>query len=181
MGFSIMLDSERYASKPTSRDAAAITKRLQRGGPREVTATELARAIREGRTWMAGAFAPSASGWGQFQGLRVWALDVDNHKDGRQLTPNDSGFVWPETISQRLASLGFAPILCHSTAHATAEAVRFRTVFDVGERITDEAEAREVVSLILQRFPEADASCSNLNRLFYGAVNCGIYPYWAAS
>lgn len=179
--FSIMLDEHAYTCKPTSRDAASITKRLQRSGPVDVTADELACAIREGRTWMAGTFAPSASGWGEFQGVRLWALDIDNAEGRRQLTPRDAGFVWPETIRQRLVSLGFAPTLCHSTAHATAEAVRFRTVFDVGEHITDEAEAREVVSLILQRFPECDASCRNLNRLFFGSYGAGLYPYWQAA
>ena len=176
--FPVMLDGTAYDHKPEGFEIGSITRRLQAAGPTEVTAQELAEAIRQGRTWTAGTFAPSASGWGAFQGVRLWALDIDNAEGRRQLTPNDSSFVWPETIRQRLVSLGFAPMLCHSTAHATAEAVRFRTVFDLRERITDEAEAREVITLILKRFPECDQACRNLNRLSFGAAGCGLYPYY---
>lgn len=176
--YNVMLDAVCYESKPERREIGSITRRLQRGGPCEVTMSELARAIRQGRTWMAGTFEPSGHGWGAFVGMRVWALDIDNHSRDRQLTPSDKGFIWPEGIRERLVSLGFRPLMCHSTAHATKDAVRFRTIFDLGECITDENEAKELVSLVLKRFPECDKSCSNINRLSFGAKGCGLYPYW---
>ena len=111
----------------------------------------------------------------------MWALDCDNHEGDRQLTPSDDGFIWPENIRQRLVSLGFKPLLCHSTAHASKDKIRFRTIFDIGETVTDEAEAREVVALVLKHFPECDQSCKNTNRLFFGAAKCGIYPYSAGA
>ena len=175
--YPVMLDGTAYDHKPTGGSIGAITRRLQRSGPTQVTAAELAHAIRQGRTWMAGTFAPSGKGWGAFQGLRLLAFDVDNAEGKRQLTPGDAGFAWPEDIRQRLVSLGFEPILCHSTAHATKDKVRFRTVLDVGEIVTDETEAKELIRLVLARFPECDQSCRNLSRLSFGAAGCGIYPY----
>ena len=176
--YPVMLDGTAYDHKPEGFEIGSITRRLQAAGPTEVTAQELAEAIRQGRTWTAGTFAPHDHGWGRFQGLRVWALDIDNAEGKRQLTPHDEGFAWPEDIRQRLVSLGFEPILCHSTAHATREAVRFRTVLDIGETITDETEAKELIRLVLERFPECDRACRNLNRLSFGAAGCGLYPYW---
>lgn len=176
--YPVMLDGTAYDHKPEGFEIGSITRRLQAAGPTEVTAAELAHAIRQGRTWMAGTFAPSGKGWGAFRGLRLWALDIDNHRDGRQLTPGDTGFAWPEDIRRRLVSLGLHPTLCYSTAHATEDKVRFRTVLDVGEIVTDETEAKELIRLVLERFPECDQKCGNINRLFFGSTECGLYPYW---
>lgn len=176
--YPVMLDSVGYNRKPEGRKIGSITRRLQRSGPAEVTMTELSSAIRQGITWMCGTFGPSAHGWGAFLGMRLWALDIDNHRDGAQLVPGDECFVWPEGIRRRIASLGFTPMLCHSTAHATEGNVKFRTVLDLGETVMNEDEAKEIVRLILKRFPECDQACRNLNRLSFGATGCGLYPYW---
>lgn len=179
--YPVMLDGVSYDHKPEGGEIGAITRRLQRRGSCMVTAEELATAIRDGHTWMAGTFGPSERGWGPFLGLRLWALDIDNHMGKRQLVPHDAGFAWPKTIRQRLVSLGFEPILCHSTAHATREAVRFRTVLDVGEIVTDETEAKELIQLLLTHFPECDQSCKNPNRLSFGAQGCGMYKYFVGT
>lgn len=176
--YPVMLDSVGHDRKPEGREIGSITRRMQRSGPAEVTMAELSQAIRQGHTWMCGTFEPSATGWGRFLGLRLWALDIDNHRDGAQLTPDDAGFVWPEGIRQRIVSLGFRPMLCHSTARATKARVRFRTVLDLGETVTNADEAKEIVLLTLKRFPECDQMCRNLNRLSFGATGCGLYPYW---
>ena len=183
----VTIDSRAYRQKPDGREAAGITRRLQKSGPKELDLRTFCERVREGHTWMGGTFNPSESGWGSFIGQRLFALDIDNtteyqRKDGskgkRALLPDESGHLTPKEALDRCEGLDMAVVCLYSTFSSTDECEKFRVVIDAGETITSERDARDVLAWLLDEFPEADQSCRNPNRLFYGS-NGNVLEVWA--
>lgn len=195
--FIVTIDRVAYSSKPRKRDIGAITRRMQASGPVEVTPEELADAIANGHTWCGGCFEPSPSKWGDFIGQRITALDFDNdvvvlgadgkplkdaegHNVKRDLQPGEEGYLyhwdalarWREVFDadpllmypsfsyEQVADLSQPPTRC-----------KYRIVFDLGAVVTSEQAAEAAIKKLLRLFPEADQSCKNANRLFFGS--CG--------
>lgn len=178
--FLVQLDPTPHTSKPEGAAIGSITRRLQQAGPSLVTFGELRDAIRAGATWCGGCFEASSAGWGSFVSQQVFALDLDNateylRRDGtkgkRPLLPDEEGYLAPTEALARCGELGLQPMLMHYTMHHDpARNVRYRLIFDAGEPVTSEAEAESIVATLLAAFPEADQKCSNVNRLFFGAL-----------
>lgn len=166
----LTLDGEQFRAKPNSKDAAAITRRMQDAGPSECDETAFCEAVRRGRTWCGGCYAPAQGRWGRFIGQQVFALDFDN-KDAA------SGLVSPVAALDRCETFGLEPLCLYFTMSAHApDAVRFRLVFDMGEPLDQDA-ARAVIASLLSAFPESDQACKNSNRLFYGS-NGEVWETW---
>jgi hypothetical protein len=168
-----------YQRKPNEREVAGITRRLQAAGPTELSLGEFCEVVRKGRTWVGGTFTQSGSGWGEFVGQRLFALDIDNatdypRKDGsrgkRPLRRDESGHLSAREALERCERLDLAVVCLYETLGSTDECERFRIVVDAGETIVDQDEAREIIAWLLGEFPEADKSCKNPNRLFYGST-----------
>lgn len=157
--FQVQLDTVPFTSKPSGGEIAAITRRLQQAAPSTVTYDEFEAAILEGRTWCGACYAPCTASWGEFLGQQIFAIDVDHGLD-------------PLDALQRCEDIGLPPLLLYFTFSATVEPwnPRYRLVFDYGEPVKTEAEAREVIADLLAEFPEADAACKNPNRLFFGGI-----------
>lgn len=198
--YSVTLDRRGFDRKPEGREIAGITRRMQQSGPTEVTADELARAIVGGATWCGGCYAPSAKGWGEFRGARLFGIDFDNDavvrdengnpakgEDGRtlkrSLLPDESGYIDPwECLNRFNKYFHVDPLMMYESFKFSFDRslegrwnpetrMRYRVIFDAGEVVTEEAEAAKVAESLLQVFPEADQSCSNVNRLYFGT--CG--------
>lgn len=178
--FLVQLDPTPYAVKPEGAEIARITRRLQLAGPRLVTFEELCDAILAGATWCGGCYEASPNGWGPFVSQQLFALDLDNateyiRRDGtkgkRPLLPDEVGYLAPSEALVRCGELGLQPMLMHYTMHHDPERnVRYRLIFDAGEPVTSETEAEAIISTLLVGFPEGDRKCSNVNRLFFGAL-----------
>jgi len=176
--FKIMLDVIGHGMKPRGYEIADITRRLQRSKPIESTAGEFCEHVKEGRTWTGGCYEPTGeSGWGRFVGQQIIGLDIDNTieeeagpgvKAKRFLQPGDQGFISEEDIISRSAQYGLEPLCIYPTFSSTPDNPRFRVVFDLRSPISSEEEAREVIDVLLDMFPEADQQCRNPNRLFFG-------------
>lgn len=200
----ITLDKTGYTSKPT-RYVGAITNRMKECGPSEVTPEDFAEAIRKGQTWSHGTFEPSQGEWGKFVGLQVVGLDFDNdtimyrktmndrgdavyipvedadgHKLKRMLMPHETGYLDPVDALDRCEQLELTPLLLYFSFSAHCpDKMKYRLVLDLGEVVEDEADAAAIVESLLQAFPEADQSCSNLNRLFFGTRPGGeVWECW---
>lgn len=174
--YRVMLDGEPHPSKPSGPELGAATKRMQQAGPREVTLQELGEAIARGQVFCCGAYTPSAEGWGEFEGQRLFGVDVDNKFRHAALKRGYPGFLAFEDGVQRAAKLidkgMFAPALIVYETFSSTEACRkYRIIFDRGEEIADEAEARGIIEKLLRAFPEADQACSNPSRLWCGTCN----------
>lgn len=200
----LTLDTTRYTSKPTQY-VGAITNRMKASGSTEVMPEDFAEAIRRGQTWSHGAFEPSQGEWGKFVGLQVVGLDFDNdaivyretvndkgertyapvydadgHKLKRMLMPHEEGYLDPTDALDRCEQLDLTPLLLYfSMSSRNPDKVKYRLVIDLGELVTDEADAAAIVESLLIAFPEADQSCSNLNRLFFGTRPDGeVWECW---
>lgn len=194
MPFRITLDNMCYHRKPNDSDVRAITARLKQMGSREFDAASLAQFVRAGGTFVGGCFEPSSGKWGAFQSMQVCALDFDNDTSvtyldrsdperktkrtrKRALFPDEVGYLSPAEAVARCEELGIEPMLLYFTKHNSPTWCRYRIVIDLGEPITDEAEASGIVRTLLSHFGEADQSCSNLNRLYYGS-NGTVIELW---
>ena len=183
--FMVTLDSVSYTSKPTAKDAVAITRRLQAAGATECDAAMFCQHVAQGRTWVGGCYKPKRGGWGEFIGQQVFAIDIDNtaevivdgqpardmdgHKAKRPLQEGEKGYLDPLDALRRCESLQLAPMCLYFTfgARLNPDWLKYRLVFDMGEPLDLES-AQAVIRTLLAAFPEADQQCKNCNRLFFG-------------
>lgn len=201
--FLVTVDRVGYSSKPSKGEVARITNRLKASGPVEVSPIELAEAIANGHTWVGGCFEPSRGGWGPFVSQRLFALDFDNdtevlgpdgkplkdeqgHVIKRDLHSGEEGFLDPWAALDRWRSIFDGdPLLMYPSfsfeqvcdLSQPPTKTKYRLVFDVGEAVTIHERAKDVLKKALRLFPEADKSCSNSNRLFFGS--CGKVAVWS--
>lgn len=191
--FRITIDPTPYTAKPTA-EVGAITERLKRAGATSLDYDQFTMLVASGCTWVPGTFGEPKRNdkgklvWGDFEQLQVFALDFDNDapvigNDGkpikgrkRPLRPGEQGYLNPSAALRRCKSKGLQPFLLYFSfsAKKVGEAYpwgwpRYRLVFDCGEPITGETEARAVIAGVLALFPEADPACKNPNRLFFGS------------
>ena len=179
-GFLVTLDPVAYTSKQAAKEEVGlITRRVQKVGATECDEASFCQHVREGRSWVGGTFEPCVGGWGEFQQQQLFALDFDNDfempgKDGKssrkiQLRQGDEGFLDPQEALERCERLGLKPLCLYFTLSSTClEEARFRIVFDMGKPL-EEKKAKETIKQLLIVFPEADKSCSNPRRLFFGS------------
>lgn len=171
----VTLDPISYSSKPTGTEMGAITRRMQVAGPANITTVEFMEHVRAGKTWCAGTFKPNAFKWGAFLGQQLFAVDVDNKtKDGRQLHEGDAGFLHPLDALDRCEKHRILPLCLYFTFSAVCTGVdatsthRYRIVFDAGRPLGRE-DAEDTRRRLLALFPEADAACKNVTRLWLGS------------
>lgn len=172
--FMVTLDPKHYSTKPGARDAAAITRRMQEAEAVELTPPALREHVANGGAWMGGTYDPRKGGWGEFAGQRIFALDFDNEthdKPKRPLHPGEAGYIGPLDAVRVCLDCDVEPMLLYFTFGARLDPLhcKFRLVIDNGEVASTEQEARAVLDDLLAAFPEADQSCKNPNRLFYGS------------
>ncbi|MET3659159.1 hypothetical protein [Sporosarcina psychrophila] len=158
--FSVMLDSKMYSSKPNSSGAVGINNRIKDGLMR-VTLEELADAIQSGRTFMPGTLKEkngvlkrSKENWYSQQ---VVALDFDNG-----LTLKDA--LNDEYIRSNASFL-------YATFSHTEVANKFRIVFVLDRVVYYYTEITSIIEQLLNKYPQADKSCKDGSRLFYGGTN----------
>ena len=187
--FRVTLDPMRYSSKPSPGDVSAITRRMQRAGAVEVGCEEFCEAVRRGSTFCGGCYEPCHDRWGAFCSMQICAIDVDNSAeiigaDGqpvkgakRPLFPGEVNYLDYAGGFERCTDLGLQPLAMYQTMSAREYWPKYRIVLDLGEAIEDEQTAGDVLQTLLGMFPEADQSCSNLNRLFYGS-NGTVWECW---
>ena len=117
-----------------------------------------------------------ASGEPDYQPVK----DADGHELKRQLMPHEAGYLDPTDALDRCTGLGLSPLMLYFTFSASCpDKVKYRLIIDLGEPIADEADASAIVESLMAAFPECDASCSNLNRLFFGTrPNGEVWECW---
>lgn len=177
--FPITVDAARaYTSKPDGREASLITNRMKASGPMLLTQGRFCEAVRRGHTWTGATYPPRrGSGWGEFQGQQVFGLDFDNGTHERPLEEGEEGYLHPLDALRRLERLNVSPMCLYFTFSATPEHPRYRIVIDMGEVVRNEDEAKTILKKLLGAFPEADQSCKNPNKIFYGS-NGEVWELW---
>ena len=157
----ITLDERRVASKPNDQFKATITRNLTKR--RLLTIAEFARLITQpfGYTWSPGRFdgKRSNSTWLDQQ---VFALDFDK------------GTITVEEVITAISQFGFKPQLWYSTFSDTPELRKFRVVFFLDSTIKDINLHKMIYESLMSLFPDADKSCKDASRYFYGGKDFEI-------
>lgn len=158
----IMLDNKEYKRKPVN-DTGAISERIK-SSVTTLTIRELAEAVQNGKTFMPaklirkdGVLKRSKNNWYSQQ---VVALDFDN--DITLQTALNDEFIRSNAV------------FLYTTFSHSEELNKFRVVFVLDKVITKYSDFECVMSCLLAKFPQADKSCKDGSRLFYG----GLEVYW---
>lgn len=177
----VTFDTVGYKEKPSASEVGRITRRMQSRGACLVTPAQFCEAVKRGHTFVCGCYEPNPRGWDEFLGQRLFAVDIDNCSEGVQLKEGDEGFLGLTKALERCYDKDLPPLAVYMTMSAKCPDVeRYRIVFDYGEVVETEAEARAVYGgTLLELFPEADQKCKNPNRLFFGS-NGEVIPAWEA-
>lgn len=172
-----------YATKPTGKSAARVRHAMLL-----TTASPdgFCKAVLEGRAWM-----PAVMKGRQVRAnwvcQQLIGLDFDNKTDvlgpdgrplkdennrviTRFLEPGEPGFIEFKSVFNRLCRYGIAPMFSYDSYSSTPENPRYRVVIMLDERCDDPLVMQEAVDRLLYLFPEADHSCSDLSRFFYGTT-----------
>ena len=167
----ILLDNERFSSKPSKADAARLTTTLG-SSEVEIDPYEAAIEIGEyGRTFcpalMKDTSKPrSRSNWDR---QMVFGLDFDNNGDNQIVSPDDAIALYREAL--------LFPFACYETFSSTADKPKFRLMFMSQEMIRDYDRAKSIVIGLASIAPDGldEAVGKDLSRLFYGGKKLLYY------
>lgn len=154
------IDKIGYKEKPTRDDIAIIKNRLQgHSPPVEVTLKELVDALQKGKavspTVMKGTKAKD------FVEQQVFMVDIDNNITENPILQVEEAISICEKNHLSLAFYYF------SFSH-TKEIQKYRLVFVMNEVITDSILRDTIMRRLIDLFEQADTSCTNADRVFFG-------------
>lgn len=89
----------------------------------------------------------------------------------------DSGMSWEEALSDPFFKDKASFI--YTTVSHTDEKPRLRAVFTLKEPIKDSKTYESAVKGLLKKYPQADSSCKDCPRIFYGNTNAVIHEFGA--
>lgn len=157
----VHIDTIGYKDKEIAKkEFDKIKVRVQRRSPPvEVTLQELMEAIQEGKavspTVMKGTKAKD------FESQQVFMVDIDNKRTDIPILQIDEAL---EICKRNHLS----PIFYYPTFSHTDEIPKFRIVFVMNEVIKDNETRLIIMKSLISLFEQADTSCTNADRVFFG-------------
>ena len=156
----LMIDNRPYTSKPDSKETACIKKRLANSeAEMEYTIDDIVECIGKGYT-----FTPAVLQNGtkneNWVHQQLFCLDIDNEAEGEILTPD-------EAITL-LNDKGIKVYAYYYTFSSMEDKPKFRLLFLLKEVTYNQGEATLIIKTLIDLLPQADKSCKDLSRLFYG-------------
>lgn len=154
MKVKVSLDPISYIVKP-DKQIAEISKRIA-GYPVSIDIDELADKVgNQGHTFCPATFMNNKRKAMDFARMQVFTLDFD------------CGIPAGEVRRQAERCMLPVSFMYHSFS-STSECPRFRTAFVNDVPVTDKKAAEIILSMLLEIFPEADKSCKDVSRMFFG-------------
>lgn len=156
----LLIDNKPYTSKPDSKETACIKKRLANSeAEMEYTIDDIVECIGKGYTFTPAVLqnGTKSENWVQQQ---LFCLDIDNEAEGEILTPD-------EAITL-LNDKGIKVFAYYYTFSSMEDKPKFRLLFLLKEVTYKQGEAKLIIKTLIDLLPQADKSCKDLSRLFYG-------------
>lgn len=156
----LLIDNKPYTSKPDSKETACIKIRLAKPEAlKGLTINEFCEYIGKGYTFIPSVLQNGTKNenWVQQQ---LFGLDVDNETDGEILTP--------EEAITLLNDKGISVFAYYHTFNSSEVKPKFRLLFLLKEATCNQGEAKFIIETLISLLPQADKSCKDLSRLFYG-------------
>lgn len=161
--FLIQIDEKSYKQKPQGKEIGGIKSRTQKSKPVYLTHEEFADKIQRGIPFSLGILQGglSATNWKEQQ---LFGVDIDNEdKSLPILTPNEAMKI--------CKNKDLIPSICYKTFSSTEEKPKFRFIFTLDEPVKDEGKRKLIAETLISLFPQADKSCNNSDRIFFGTNN----------
>lgn len=166
----VCIDPHEHKDKPSEQIAAISSSIIRPENRYTLPITEVSKAISMGCTVLPGICEGKRSPecWVSQQ---IWFIDIDNDEDQRRRGYHPLDFV---LAARRAQAHGFAPAMMYETFSGCedlsqpAREQRYRMAFVNDTAVKDPNEAQSFGQTLLDLFPEADQSSTQLNRLFFG-------------
>lgn len=183
--FNLMLDGAQFRNKPTNFETGGIKNRIKAAEPVTVTLDGLAAAIARGQTFTPGVLVGgnNDAAWTQQQ---LFAIDIDNQtgtKENKRRITDAEGYISIPAAFRICKDAGLKPALAYYSFNDQHDAQpepweRFRLLFLMDRVITDRAEHKDIVQVLLSFFgAAADPACKDPSRLFYGSRPGCVFHY----
>lgn len=155
MNVTVSLDNQSYKRKPAKQDITKISGRIATC-PCSDDIQELACKIgQEGHTFCPAVFREGKRRADSFAEMQLFALDFDG------------GAAFGE-IQNQAARYHLPIAFAYSTFSSTHKLPRFRVVFLNDVPVTDKHAAEIMIRMLLKIFNQADQSCADVSRMFFG-------------
>lgn len=158
-------DTHGYTNKPQKEEIAGISKRVVHVEQKELE--ELIDLIGKKGCSFLPAFMNGSRKKENFVSMQWFVLDFD-------------GGVYFDEIFQRSIQNSLRISFAYHTFQSVEKEERFRVVFIHEAPVTDRRIAEMMLDMMLRVFPEADRSCSDVSRMFFGGKEV-IYKDLTAS
>lgn len=116
---------------------------------------------------------------------QVFAIDIDNkiatgkNKKEIELTPDDSRYLSLSGAIERCKEYGIMPAFVYSSFSSKEYNNKYRIVFVLPIVIEDVRIRNVIQSALMKVFPEADKSCKDASRMYYGGKEIIYQDYGA--
>lgn len=156
----LLIDNKPYTSKPDSKETACIKNRLAKPeAQKEYAINDIVVCIGKGYTVTPAVLENGTKNenWVQQQ---LFCLDIDNEAEGEILTP--------EEAITLLNDKGIKVLAYYYTFNSSEDKPKFRLLLLLKEATCNQGEAKLIIKTLIDLLPQADKSCKDLSRLFYG-------------
>ena len=154
----VKIDTKSYTSKPIGGEIGVIRNRLGRIVAAETSFQDFVESVEDGKS-----FQPSQSTGNcakDWVAQNLFCVDIDNAEEGEHLLIEDI-----QTICH---SYNVSPAGIYESFSSTTEHPKFRVIFITDEIITEENKRRDIITTLIDIFPQADQSCKDGIRIFFG-------------
>ncbi len=155
----IQVDSVCYSYKPKNLIKLIKTRTQSEQALKESSLENIAAKIGQGYSISPGVMVGglAAEHWTEQQ---IFLVDIDNDKAAPMITPNDALAI--------CAANGLPPAFWYSSYSDTVQKPKFRLAFVMREPVTDTGKRALIVKTLIGLFTQADTSCENADRIFFG-------------
>lgn len=162
----LLLDKTAFNKKPKGFEIGAISKRIVKS-PVDINVKNLAKELGSGKTFVPATFKKkggelkrSIENW---ESQQIIGLDFDE------------GLSLEEAYNDKFLIENAA--FLYTTFSHTVSHHKFRVIFVLDKQITDYKKFQVVIGELLSRYPQADKSCKDGSRLFFGGLRVTPFNY----
>lgn len=165
------VDQKMFKSKPSGSEIGGIKHRLTRPDSiKNLTVREIVTALSSGQTIQPGVtpFSDESKSMGRkgtvkedFTEQTLFMVDIDNKRT--DIPPET-----PEHAAGILAMHNLRSAFMYPTFGSKQDITRFRIALVCDTPVTDKGERDRIQSGLISLFPQADADCTNADRIFFG-------------
>ena len=165
--FLIQFDNKSYTEKPNGNEIGKIKKRVQGSKLQRLTVEEILNKIQAGYSFSPGILQNGlkAKNWSEQQ---LFGVDIDNDDENEPI-------LIPKEAIEICKDNNLGPLIVYHSFSSTKPKPKFRLIFALNEPTKEESKRKIIAETLISLFPQADKSCKNADRLFFGTNKKGKF------